>query len=217
MRRLSYAQAIWCAAVLLFASAVYVTTSACCVSETSIAEYHQVVTKAPRKVRERDLEKGTETTHPRKGVVKTMWVQDGPFERMATMNCATSELGVVRQQARVHLTETFHRVHGVIQEELFYQQQEGQEAPLPRQRFRYFEAERAVYDFQDQSLVAHEVTFWNYSADGHTLISEIDGLTADAEGAARSLTMHLGAAHRIPDFQAEHLEMQLASGGEEIW
>ena len=216
MRRLSYAQAFWCAALLLLLSAAYVAGGAWHVSEENIAKYHQVVAKAPRKERERNLAKGTEATHPRKGVVKTMWLQDGPFERMATMDCASSELGVVREQARVHLTETFHQVHGVIQEELFYQEGKGQEVAVPRQRFRYFEAARAVYDFQDQRLVAHDVTFWNYSADGHELISEVAGLIPDAKGAAHSLTMHLSAAHRVPDFQAEHLEMQLASGGE-IW
>jgi hypothetical protein len=216
MRRLSYAQAFWCASFVLLVGVIYVASSAWCVSAESIAKYHRVVAKSPRKQRERNLAKGTAAVHPRKGVVKTMWLQDGPLERMVNIHCDSSELGVVREQARVHLTETFHQVRGVIQEELFYEEVAGQATAVPRQRFRYFEAAHAVYDFQDQQLVAHDVTFWNYSADGHELVSQIAGLVPDAKGAARSLTMHLAAARSVPDFQAEHLEMQLSSGGE-IW
>jgi hypothetical protein len=237
MKYISYPKAFWCVAggVILFGSFVIATTWH--VSENTIQEYHEVVAAAPRKLREKTLAEEKDTSHPRKQVVKTIWLTEGAGERVVELVSESSEIDIHVKKARTQLVETFYQVHGLVQQELFYRLPDGTDLIVgatgnlvtrankptqysvedsslePRQRFRYFEAKRAVYDFHKQSLIAYEVTFWNYSASSHLLQRQFFDLAPEAIGQARRLTLHFSSRSFMPLFQAENLDIRMLKEG----
>jgi len=81
---------------------------------------------------------------------------------------------------------------------------------IPMQRFRYFEADSAIYDYHSNALIASKVDFWTYIAPGHELVKNRDGLWPDSSGSAGTMTLsHLGTVGSL-QFSAENLNMEMA-------
>ena len=80
----------------------------------------------------------------------------------------------------------------------------------PMQRFRYFEADSAIYDYHSNALIASQVDFWTYIAPGHELVRSRDGLWPESSGSAGTMTLsHLGTVGSL-QFSAENLNMEMA-------
>jgi hypothetical protein len=80
----------------------------------------------------------------------------------------------------------------------------------PMQTFRYFEADRCVYDYYTQSLIAYDVNFWTYTAKGHKLERSLSELWPESSGSASSMTMcHEGTLNSL-EMSAENLNMQVS-------
>ncbi len=79
----------------------------------------------------------------------------------------------------------------------------------PMQNFRYFEADRAIYDYYTHSFVAYDVNFWTYTTKGHTLIKNCDDLWPESSGSASSMTMCHEGRLSTAQFSAENLSMQV--------
>jgi hypothetical protein len=79
----------------------------------------------------------------------------------------------------------------------------------PMQSFRYFEAERTVYDYYTHSLIAYDVNFWTYTSKGHSLVRNFDGLWPESSGSASSMTMCHEGSLSSAQMSAENLSMQV--------
>jgi hypothetical protein len=135
--------------------------------------------------------------------------------------CAdNSELVFEKQEDRDEIYEKLHGVNCVMQEELYYLLPDGREVvildegelkvrhassddpnakiPLntpglvPRQIVRYLEAEKAIYHYKNDSLVADEVLFSRYTAFGHR-IDEIKKEKMLMEGIADKIKFSLSS------------------------
>jgi hypothetical protein len=168
----------------------------------------------------------------RYGVSKRVWLSEKNPRLALELEGARSELSLVTLKNQASLSETFYDASGIVQEELFYVDEEGREYILegndlkrkgqadlasyvtkndlkPMQHFRYFEADRAVYDYSTNTLVGYGVTFWTYTAPGHDLIKDVAKLRPELSGEAKAMTMfHEGKVGTI-QFAAEDLKMQL--------
>ena len=176
-----------------------------------------------------------ETKHVRWNVLKRLWLSDKVPRLGVEMQGARSEVTVGMKKSEARLVETFHDVQGVIQQELFYKTQNGEEIVFtengglkkrgqsaespeeifdvtvlqPMQRFRYFEADRAIYDFRTHTLIAYNVNFWTYCVQGHDLTKERSNLWPETSGSATSMTVcHAGSVGTL-QFAAENLNMQI--------
>jgi len=175
-------------------------------------------------------------TQKRYGVIKRMWLSDKQPRQQIELRGAESEVDIVMKKSEARLAETFQEVQGIIQEDLFYQDLAGNEyvtgtngeikkkgngngnenaLPValeeltPMQRFRYFEADHAVYDYHTHTLIAYDVNFWSYTAKGHDLIEHRGELWPEASGSATSMTMCHEGSIATMQFAAENLNMQV--------
>jgi hypothetical protein len=202
-------------------------------SESEERKYQQVVASQPRKIRKNKLKEKSELTkQTRWGVQKKIWSSDGPLRRVMKLDAMRSELGMFTHKKSCQLIETFYTVRGIIQQELFYKDQDGKEylyddhgelvertsekkqnvdisLLTPMQRFRYFEAEKAIYDFHMQSLIALDVQFWTFQAEGHDVCENPLSLIPFAKGTASSMTMSEKHDDENMQFYAENLKLEI--------
>lgn len=176
------------------------------------------------------------TKHERFGVVKRMWLSDRQPRLQIELQGTRSEIDLSMKKSEARLIETFHDVQGIIQQELFYKDEAGKEYVftengelkkrgdgaekeeiasvekeklIPMQRFRYFEADHAVYDYQTHTLIGYDVNFWIYSTEGHELVQDRTNLWPESSGTATSMTVcHEGTLGTM-QFAAENLTMQV--------
>lgn len=115
----------------------------------------------------------------------------------------------------VEVIEEMHKVHCTMQEELFYLLPDGREAVkegdgklflrggktneprllidselpglIPMQLVRYFEAEKASYNYTSQLFCAKSVKLWKYRLQGHNPPISFDRETPLMSGTARSV------------------------------
>jgi len=183
-------------------------------TESSVRKYDAVVLAQPKKVRKDKLKQSNELSkQTRWGVEKNVVVCEGPLRRIVHIQAVRSELSLFVKKGNMQLQEVFYNTNGVMQKELFYVDHEGNEFSYneagklfshdktkiidlpdvetltPMQRFRYFEAKKAVYDFDTDAFVAFDMQFWTYQTSGHFLIVDPKGMEPLAEGNARSMTM----------------------------
>lgn len=170
-------------------------------------------------------------------VIKHLWLSGHEPRLEVELKAKRSEIGATVVKTETRLIETFHDTEGMVQEELFYKDNDGHEytvsntgaiqrkakegetaeKPLPplesltaMQRFRYFEADSAVYDYHTNALIASKVDFWTYVAPGHELVRTKDGLWPETSGSAGTMTLsHLGTLGSL-QFSAENLNMEMA-------
>lgn len=171
------------------------------VSQNDRDQLDKIIASQPRKKRKDRLQASRELTKQiRWGVLKKMWIDDGPSRRIFQLAGSRSETSVYTKDSSMQLIETFYDVEGVVQQELFYKGPDGKELSVkeakalgkdhslqPMQRFRYFEAQRAVHDPQAHSVTAYEVKFWTFLAEGHDIVENPLKLPPEAVGQAISM------------------------------
>jgi hypothetical protein len=191
---------------------IVVAAKAMRLTDSAIKKYDAIVSAQPRKLRKDKLKQSNELSkQTRWGVHKTIVMSEKPLRRMVQIDAERSELSLfVKKNGGMQLQEVFYNAKATMQKELFYVDAEGTEyiyntegilhahdakksVPVeglePMQRFRYFEAEKAVYDFDTDAFVAFDMHFWTYEIQGHELVSDLAGMQPVALGKAHSMTM----------------------------
>ena len=185
-------------------------------------KFCKILADQPKKIRKMQLKEEKEITRQtRSETTKKVWMSDGTVRKMLSITGARSEVSVFSDRRTPRIVETFYEVTGIIQEQLLFQLADGreimsaemkmlpQDTPcIPIQRFRYFEADKAVYDFSLKSLVATNIHFWTYIAQGHDLIENFDELVSSAEGYASRMTI-LSGTNDDGQFFAEDLKLNI--------
>lgn len=223
---------IYCVSVLSLIAAIVLVQSTH-VSESAKLRYEEIIASQPRKARKDKLKQKHELTKQiRWDVQKTVWMSEGPTRRMLNLEAKRSEVTMFAKRNTMHFIETFYNASGIAQQELFYKDSNQNEyvvgkdgtlrlrgkteavpSPfdvsqlIPMQCFRYFEAEKAVYDFEAESLMAIDTKFWTYIIQGHELPKDTKGLQPVAIGRASSMTLPRKNSDR--EFYAENLRLQI--------
>jgi hypothetical protein len=222
---------IWLAVLALLASMLFWRSSE--VSTKEEAKLQKLIDSSPKKQRKLKMKSSHELTRQlRWKVVKKIYIADGPLRRVMQLAGSSSELKIVAKKPHLQLQETFYDVHGVVQQELYFKNREGlefiyvddgtlmprgQKAPVaphdpaslqPMQRFRYFEAQSAIYDFHTHQLLANDVTFWTFTAPGHEIIEEPFIQESDSHGTASIMTIYVSSKDNIKKFSGKDLNVQ---------
>lgn len=222
---------IWLGVLVFVAGILFWRSSE--VSTKEEEKLQKLIDSSPKKQRKKTLKVSHELTRQmRWGVSKKIYIADGPLRRICELSGSSSELRIVSKRPHLHLQETFYDVEGLLQQEFFFKDNQGKEytyndagilAPrgslaqdvvidqkelTPMQRFRYFEAQSAIYDFHTHQLVAHNVTFWSYTANGHEVVKEPLKLTYDAHGTASIMTLYVSATDSTKKFSGRDLNVQ---------
>ncbi len=226
----------WLSVLLAFAAFFAIKSSVVATSKGE--ELHDLIESSPRKIRkEHRREKRELTNQTREIVSKTMYLGDGPLRRLVDMNASRSDIRVVAKKPHMRVVETFYDVTGIMQHELYYVTKDGKEViynddgkltfrdklppstPIdvsilsPKQHFRYFEAKEAMFDFHTSQLLATDVRFWTFSADGHDVLENPFVLMPEAVGEASKMSFFLSGENNKNNFSAEFLKVQFTPEG----
>lgn len=233
MKDFSFKKPVFCCLSLLVLFGVIVLLQATGVSSNARMRYEEIIASQPKKARKDRLKQKHELTKQiRWDVQKTMWISEGPFRRMLDLYAKRSEVTMFAKHNSLHFVETFYNASGIVQQELFYKDSNANEYVvakdgtlkvrgkteslpvlfdisqlIPMQCFRYFEAEKAIYDFDAESLLAMDTKFWTYIIEGHDLCKNTKGLVPAAIGRASSMTLPRKNSER--EFYAENLRLQI--------
>lgn len=221
----------WLGFVALFGLFLLIKSAG--VSDKEGETLRNLVASSPKKIRKMKIRQKQELTkQTRWNVVKKIYIADKVLRREMRLVAKRSEVLVLSQRPHMHVSETFYEVQGIAQHELFYRLEDGTEvhydedgelkrqdlAPLdatlalqPMQRFRYFEAESAVYDFHTRELTARDVTFWTYTVSGHDVVQDRQGLLADAHGKASRMTLFINTQDTQRSFSADNLSVKFST------
>lgn len=179
----------------------------------------KIIASQPKKRRKDQLQSTKELiTQVRWGVLKRLWMVDGPCRRVLQLAGSRSETSLYTKKTEMQLLETFYDVEGIVQQELFYKLPDGQELSmleamgreellLPMQRFRYFEAQRAVHDPQSSTVIAYDVKFWTFQVEGHDIVENPLRLEPEAVGQASAMTVF--SKENQGKFYAEDFKLQI--------
>ncbi len=223
---------------ILLGLAAFFAVKSTTVSVSGSEELRNLVDSSPRKLRkERNKETRELTQQTRLGVTKQVYVVDGPLRRLIDLTAVSSKVRVIAKRPHMRVVETFYDVTGYVQHELFYVTQDGKEViysengtlayrsnkPLepelsalmlfPKQRFRYFKAKEAIYDFHTSQLLAYEVKFWTFTVDGHEKVADPFAFKPEAVGEAKSMTFYVSGPENKNQFSAEFLKVQFTPEG----
>ncbi len=151
----------------------------------------------------------------RENVSKEIWFQeDVPLH--CRIHCKASELFFFHDEKnKVEIVEEMEDVQGILQEELFYLLPDGREVLkkrtgkflargadpavdaswidcvtsdlTPMQMVRYFEAEKASYNYNTQLFVGEVVKLWKYRLPGHTPPTSLETEFPSMQGTAKSV------------------------------
>jgi len=221
---------------ILSAVAVLLAIKSSWVSSTKEDELHDLQESSPRKIRKQQRKEERELTEQlRYDVTKQIFINEGPLRRLLDLKAARSEVRVLSKRPHMRVVETFYNVEGFVQHELYYVASDGKEviydlqgalvyrnkSPYaqavsslqPKQQFRYFVADEAMYDFHTGQLLAEKCHFWTYRADGHDKVENPLSLIPEAEGEARRMTFFVGATDAKNQFSAEFIKVQFTPEG----
>ncbi len=204
-------------------------------SQAKENELHDIVDASPRKLRKQQRKELRELTQQtRYGVSKEIFINEGPLRRVLDLKAERSEIRVLSKRPHMRVQETFYNVNGLVQHELYYIAQNGKEViysdeghliyrdkkPVeqgttltPKQHFRYFMADEAVYDFHTGQLLAEECQFWTFTANGHEKVENPLALIPEAEGEAKRMTFFVGSDSAKNQFSAEFIKVQFTPEG----
>jgi hypothetical protein len=224
---------IFCSLGVLVISATAIWHSTCIAPEEQ-AEYNRDTYEALKKHVAR--KSGTikkVTKQIRWNVNKRLWLSEKPPRLSVELQGSRSEVNITMKKSETRFIETFFDAQGIMQQELFYKLPDGKEVVFgengelkrrgetvpatdidkdllqPMQRFRYFEAEHAIYDYQTHTLIAYDVNFWTYVAEGHEIVKDREKLWPESSGNASSMTVCHGGSVGALQFAAENLNMQV--------
>lgn len=223
---------------ILLGLAAFFAIKASMISTEEGETLRNLVESSPRQIR-KDQKKETRelTQQTRQGVTKQIHVADGPLRRLVDISAAHSKVRVVSKRPHMRVVETFYDVKGTVQCELFYVTANGKEVIynedgklayrdgpllessvdpttlLAKQRFRYFTANEALYDFHTNQLLASGVKFWTYLADGHECVPQPFTMPPECVGEASRMAFYVSGSQNKNNFSAEFLKVQLTPQG----
>ncbi len=220
---------------LLVGVALFFVVKSSHISQAKESELHDIVDASPRKLRKAQRKEMRELTQQtRVGVSKEIFINEGPLRRILDLKAARSEISVLSKRPHMRVQETFYDVTGLVQHELYYVAPNGKEVIyneegilvfrdkkpvdpglklLPKQHFRYFTANEALYDFHTGQLLAEECQFWTFTADGHEKVENPLSLVPEAEGEAKRMTFFVGSQDAKNQFSAEFIKVQFTPEG----
>lgn len=224
----------WLGVLLACAIALVIKSQAA--SSTEAEDLKALVESSPHKIRKEMRQSAHELTEQVRHVVsKQIFIAEGPHRRLFDIKADHSKITVISKKPYMHVVETFYNAKGYIQQELFYVTPEGDDviydgdgnlsfrnkksstldvATLkPRQLYRYFEAAEAMYDFQTHQLMATDVKFWTYVADGHEQVIEPHAQDPQAVGVANRLSLYVSGPNSKEQLSAEHLKVWFTPEG----
>ncbi|MFZ0565506.1 MAG: hypothetical protein WAM28_04905 [Chlamydiales bacterium] len=172
----------------------------------------------------------------RKGICKEIWYQDKtPLH--VHLESTDSELFFFSRDKQLNVIEQLEDIRCLVQEELYYLLPDGREALvqqneellirgedptlekswisasmpglIPMQLVRYFEAEKAFYDYNTKLLVADEVKLWQYRLEGHHPPPSFKEHIPLMQGAAHSIEITL--KEKKFDFKAHQMHATFTS------
>ncbi len=205
-------------------------------SERSLKKYDRIVSSQPRRKRQEMMKKNRLIAkQTRKEVERNFWLTDAYLRRKMHLEAVQSELSLYGKKEETSLIESFIDLKGTFQQALYYELEDKtqvqkakdgkvykkvgdafQEIPLenlsnlyPKQRFCYFEAKEGIYDFQENVLIAYDVTFWTYCENGHDVAKDPQKLNPLTKGKASSLSIQLTTFPDNTLFHAKDLKMNV--------
>lgn len=221
---------------LLCLTGLFLLFKATGISYKDEEKFRELVESSPKKQRkDRIRQKQELTQQTRWNVTKTIYIAEKPLKRQVELKAKRSKVVVISKRPHMQVSETFFDVNGIAQQELYYRLKDGSEVlyneqgnlitrtgkPLdpyidktslePTQRFRYFEADRAVYDFQSHQLIAHNVHFWTYTTSGHDVVLDRALLDPEATGKASRMVLYLNASDAKKSFSADNLSFEFTT------
>jgi hypothetical protein len=222
MNKLAFRKAGFFWAAILAVGSVFLMFFLASSSQEDMEKFCRMLAAQPKKIRRMKLKEEREITRQiRRGTTKKVWISDGSLRKILSVAGARSEISVFSDKKTSRIVETFYDASGVIQDALLFRLQNGKEVTynelqslpkdtlsVPIQRFRYFEADQAVYDFALKNLVATNIYFWTYIAQGHEVVENFEGLASIAEGFASRMTI-VSAANDEGQFFAEDLKLEI--------
>jgi len=233
MKKFAFKRALYFWLGLIFLCGLFLFLEMGLVSGKEEKKLHKLVASSPKTIRKMKIRQKQELTkQTRWGVTKKIYISDNPLRREIVLKAKRSELLVLSQRPHLRVSETFYEVQGIAQHELFYLLEDDTEVsyddqgvlkrhdlkPLdptlalkPMQRYRYFEAESAIYDFHSHELLAQDVTFWTYTVPGHAVVQERAGLTPEAQGKASRMTLFINAQDAQKSISADNLSVQFST------
>ena len=166
----------------------------------------------------------------REKVCKEVWYQDKTPLHMR-IESDDSTLFFFHQNNQAKVVEQLGTTRCMMQEELYYLLPDGREAIpkeegkllirgedpsleeswiasslpglTPMQLIRYFEADKACYNYATQLFLAEGVKLWQYRIEAHQLPSSLDAYTPLMSGTARRLEITLN--EKKFDFQSDQM------------
>ncbi len=166
-----------------------------------------------------DKKEPTLAQQKRTGVSKEIFYMRGNERLTLKVKADHSTLQLNQVGSATEIVERLSHVVGLIQEELYYRLPDGREAflqangrlllrngnmfksqdwveiPLssttPMQTLRYFEAEKAIYYYKDNHLLANQVKVAQYRIPGHKIVGDVQGLQPLMTGVASSAEISL--------------------------
>lgn len=205
-------------------------------SDRSLDKFNRMVSSQPRRKRKEMMKKNRLIAkQSRNEVERNFWLSDIFARRKLHLEAVRSELSLYGKKEESNLIESFFDLKGVFQQAIYYELDDKSEVQLgtggkiykkvgdtyqetallepstvtPKQRFCYFEAKEGIYDFQENVLIAYDVTFWTYCENGHDIFRDPNLLNPLTKGKASSLSIQLT---NFPDntlFHAKDLKMNV--------
>lgn len=216
---------------LLAISLFYIGIKATQISFRDLRKYeHKAAEQLAKHIaRKSDVEREI-TKQIRNNVMKRVYLVDNGPRRLVEFQAKRSEVAIFMKKSRTRLEETLYDVDGFMQQELFYLLPKDKEVEIgkdgvlrckedkrvvdiekeklkPMQRFRYFQAKRAVYNYDTNTLIAYDANFWTYCVQGHQPVYDRSKYTPESSGAASALTLYEGNLDSF-EFSAENLDLQ---------
>lgn len=178
-------------------------------------------------------EKESHTAKQQRGAVhKEIWFAENGSRLYSSLRSERSELMVSDSGEEREMVEKLIAVRSYMQEELFYQLEDGREAVRqangqlllrradpglalswvdPKkehlkamQVIRFLEAEEGEYYYSTNRFIANEVNVLRFIADGHELVEDVTEHTLIMRGVAKSIELNFNG--RNINFEAHHLK-----------
>lgn len=197
----------WLSVLIACASALVVKSKMASTTEGN--ELKTLEESSPHKIRH-EMRKGAHelTQQSRHLVCKQIYISEGPLRRLFDIKAERSTISVISKKPHMHVVETFYNAKGYLQQELFYT-----DAMEPKQRYRYFEADEARYDFETHQLVASGVKFWTFVADGHEPLEHPLGDNPESVGVASKMSFYPTGPNSKEQLSAESLKLWFTPEG----
>jgi hypothetical protein len=218
LHRIHFAKTFYAAVALLIACVAFTIVWFYLPDENAAAAYQQLVLEANPVQTSANSTPYSANQH-RQGIVKDVYYNQDSQRLQLRILSAKSVLSLDYHEQQTEVVEKMEDVSCCMQEMLYYLLPDGQEAYKkpdgrivignkdasdsalykgeekhlkPMQLVRYLEAERAVYHYKSDKLIAEQVKVYRYALPGHTIAMPSKGLKPLMSGVAESVQFSLG-------------------------